>query len=119
VTNVVRLRELLKTQSMSAQASVYYDRGVGTGALERIRGGAIGYGLSESIRRAYRFLSETYLPGDRVFIFGFSRGAYTARSLVGMVTAAGLLRRENCTPNLEASAWFHYRASPKGRAPAV
>ena len=53
----------------------------------------------------YKFLSYYYNEGDQVFIFGFSRGAYTARSLVGYIHSAGLLLRDNCTEILENTAW--------------
>jgi uncharacterized protein (DUF2235 family) len=60
---------------------VFYERGVGTGPFrDRIKGGSFGDGLAGNIRRAYKFLSFSYQPGDHIFIFGFSRGAYTARS---------------------------------------
>ena len=70
---------------------IYYERGVGTGAFDQFRGGAFGEGLTQNIRHAYKFLSFWYEPGDEIFIYGFSRGAYTARSLVGYLGAAGLL----------------------------
>jgi hypothetical protein len=99
---------------------VFYERGVGTGAfLDRFTGGALGKGLSRNIRRAYKFLSFHYVPGDKIFIFGFSRGAFTARSLVGYVHAAGLLTRDNCTPELEEKAWSFYRTSPNDRSPGA
>jgi hypothetical protein len=99
---------------------VFYERGVGTGAfLNRFVGGALGKGLSQNIRRAYKFLSFHYKPGDQVFIFGFSRGAFTARSLVGYVHAAGLLKRDDCTQELEQKAWEFYRCSPNDRLPGV
>jgi hypothetical protein len=99
---------------------VFYERGVGTGAfLNRFFGGALGKGLSRNIRRAYKFLSFHYQPGDQVFIFGFSRGAFTARSLVGYIHAAGLLKRDDCTPELEQRAWEFYRTSPNDRLPGV
>jgi hypothetical protein len=99
---------------------VFYERGVGTGPLlDRVKGGSFGDGLSGNIRRAYKFLSFYYEPGDKIFIFGFSRGAYTARSLVGYIAAAGLLRRENCTPQLEATAWGYYRTAPNDRLPGI
>jgi Uncharacterized alpha/beta hydrolase domain (DUF2235) len=97
---------------------VFYERGVGTG-LDWLRGGALGDGLDNNIRRAYKFLSYYYEPGDKIFIFGFSRGAYTARSLVGFIAAAGLLRRENCTADHERAAWTYYRTSPNDRLPGV
>jgi Uncharacterized alpha/beta hydrolase domain (DUF2235) len=99
---------------------VFYERGVGTGPLlDRIKGGSFGDGLGGNIRRAYKFLSFYYEKGDQVFIFGFSRGAYTARSLVGYIAAAGLLRRETCTPILETKAWNYYRTAPNDRMPGV
>lgn len=95
---------------------VYYDRGVGTGPLlDPIKGGVFGDGLDEKIREAYRFLSSWYRPGDEIFIFGFSRGAYTARSLAGYLETVGLLRCEHCTTEIEARAWKYYRTSPGDR----
>ena len=97
---------------------VYYERGVGTGAFDRFRGGAFGEGLTQNIRHAYKFLSFWYEPGDEIFIYGFSRGAYTARSIVGYLGSAGLLRRDNCNEELEALAWRYYRTPPNDRMPA-
>jgi uncharacterized protein (DUF2235 family) len=75
---------------------IYYHRGVGTGPwYDRFVGGAFGVGLSDNIRHAYRFLVETFEPGDEIFLFGFSRGAYTARSLAGLIRNSGLLRRQH------------------------
>jgi uncharacterized protein (DUF2235 family) len=73
---------------------VYYQPGVGTGRWNRIRGGAFGWGLSRNIRDAYLYLVENYAPGDELFFLGFSRGAYTARSLAGLIRNCGLLHRE-------------------------
>ena len=98
---------------------VFYERGVGTGSLDRIRGGGFGVGLDLNIRRAYRFLSFHYLPGDEIFIFGFSRGSYTARSLTGYLGAVGLLRCETCTQDRERLAWSFYRTPPDDRLPGV
>lgn len=99
---------------------VFYERGVGTGPfLDRFKGGSFGMGLSGNIRRAYKFLSFHYKKGDHVFIFGFSRGAYTARSLVGFIAAAGLLKRDACTPELETKAWEYYRTAPNDRMPGI
>jgi uncharacterized protein (DUF2235 family) len=69
----------------------WYDAGVGTKWYERIVGGAFGLGLSLNLREGYHALAEAYEDGDQVFILGFSRGAYTARSLVGMIRNSGLL----------------------------
>src|SRR5262245_47410193 len=89
-TNVVKLYYCLK-QDPDLQV-VYYHPGVGTmeppGALSewskkmtRLCGLAFGYGLERDIADAYTFLMNAYRPGDRVFLFGFSRGAYTARAV--------------------------------------
>jgi hypothetical protein len=99
---------------------VCYQRGVGTGTfLDRIFGGALGDGLEKHVREAYKFLSFYYLPGDEIFIFGFSRGSYTARSLVGLIGAAGLLRAKFCTPELEQKVWDFYRTEPNDRSPGI
>lgn len=80
---------------------LYYDEGVGNGLLDGVTGGGFGIGLEENVREAYNWLIEhfndsgsgaTYLA-DEIFIFGFSRGAYTARSLAGFIGRCGLLRR--------------------------
>jgi uncharacterized protein (DUF2235 family) len=95
---------------------IYYERGVGTGGfLDLYLGGAFGAGLSQNIQRAYRFLSQNFEAGDEVFIFGFSRGSYTARSLIGFINAVGLLKRDFCTPENESRAWYYYRKSPADR----
>jgi uncharacterized protein (DUF2235 family) len=73
---------------------LHYLRGVGTGRLDRLLGGAFGLGLSRHVREGYRFLVECGAPGDEVFLLGFSRGAYTARSLAGLIRNAGILRAE-------------------------
>jgi len=55
--------------------------------------GATGQGLSENVREAYAFISNNYEPGDEIFLLGFSRGAYTARSIAGLIGAVGLLTK--------------------------
>jgi len=77
----------------------FYLAGVGTGVLDGLTGGGFGFGLEENVRKAYDWLIENYNDGDdpdeadEIYIFGFSRGAYTARSLVGFISTCGLLRR--------------------------
>ena len=92
-TNVVRLSELLATGSDGGeQPKPFYDPGVGAHALDRLSGGMFGYGLSKNIRDGYGWLAENFRPGDELFLFGFSRGAYTARSLAGLIRKCGILR---------------------------
>jgi uncharacterized protein (DUF2235 family) len=76
-----------------SEVLLFYDQGVGTDWFSRLVGGAAGVGLSDNVRDAYHFLAHNYIPGSEIYIFGFSRGAYTARSLCGFVKAAGLLVR--------------------------
>jgi len=76
------------------QQLVYYDSGVGTGSLnflEKKRQGAIGDGLGVNVIEAYNFIVLNYSPGDEIFCFGFSRGAYTARAVAGLVADIGIL----------------------------
>jgi uncharacterized protein (DUF2235 family) len=88
-TNVWRMKSLFASGS---DQICYYSAGVGTLFGQRLIGGMWGYGLDDEVLRAYAWLIEHYDPGDRLFIFGFSRGAYTARSLAGLISKCGLLK---------------------------
>lgn len=95
-TNVVKLALAIAPQdSGGVEQRVFYHLGVGTTRGERIRGGGFGVGLSRGVRECYRWLVENYEPGDRLFFFGFSRGAFTARSAAGLVRNSGILRRQH------------------------
>lgn len=77
------------------QQVMYYDPGVGTqGGVDKIVGGGLGEGIDVNIKELYTFLAINYDEGDEVYLFGFSRGSYTVRSLCGMIYEAGLLRRD-------------------------
>ena len=103
-TNVTQLCELL-TPVLNNQL-LYYDPGVGnpgqlpgaswgdsiSRSYERLHGLVFGKGIYENIAECYRFLMRNWLPGDEIFMFGFSRGAFTARSVGGLVTQFGILR---------------------------
>ncbi|PVB61237.1 DUF2235 domain-containing protein [Labrenzia sp. 011] len=93
-TNVVKIHAAISGKDASGvPQETYYHAGVGTegGWWRRLLGGGIGAGLDRNIKSAYRWLAGIYQPGDRLFLFGFSRGAYTVRSLAGMISACGLL----------------------------
>jgi uncharacterized protein (DUF2235 family) len=77
-------------------------------------GGAFGSGLTETIEEAYRFLVFTYAPGDEVHLFGFSRGAFTARSLAGMIRNCGILERAQAAAIPEALALYRARSAKAG-----
>ena len=94
VTNVKRLYDALADKDYSGNEQWrYYGPGVGTegGLAARLTGGALGVGLDGNIMAAYDWLTTRYEPGDRIALFGFSRGAYTVRSLAGMIAACGLI----------------------------
>ena len=91
-TNVWRSRLLVSDTDAEGNAQEpYYEVGVGTKRLERLRGGALGQGLDANVRHAYQWLMSRYEEGDKIYLFGFSRGAYTARSLAGLISKCGLL----------------------------
>lgn len=92
-TNVWRLKALCADRSTDGLRQVaHYSRGVGTTFGEKVRGGLFGVGIDRNVAAAYECLVETYEPADEIFIFGFSRGAYTARSLAGFIALCGLLK---------------------------
>ncbi|HEY1589603.1 MAG TPA: DUF2235 domain-containing protein, partial [Rhodanobacter sp.] len=79
--------------STGVEQLVNYIPGVGVASgWVHLLGGAFGYGLSGNVLRGYRRLCETWQPGDELYLFGFSRGAYTARSLAGLIRKCGLLK---------------------------
>jgi len=103
--------------SLKPQVALY-DDGVGSEDFKplRILGGAAGYGLSKNVRQLYKELSRVYDDGDKIYLFGFSRGAFTVRSLVGMISTCGLVNPKHA-PSAEAlerlvqRAYSAYRAS--------
>ncbi|AZG44508.1 DUF2235 domain-containing protein [Gordonia insulae] len=94
ISNIEKIARAIRTRAGDGTMQlVHYCNGVGTGAtwFDRVIGGAFGRGLDLTLIDAYRFLALNYEPGDEIFVFGFSRGAYTARSLTDMVGTVGLL----------------------------
>ena len=79
----------------------------------KIFGGAFGLGIDEKIEEAYIFLCLNYEPGDEIYLFGFSRGAYTVRSLAGLISYCGLLQRPDI--NYTAKAYKIYRIRTNGK----
>ncbi len=95
-TNVVKIAQIIKPIAQNGTPQlIHYQPGLGTkpDEFDRITGGALGWGIDTAIQEAYRFLCFNYEPGDEIYLFGFSRGAYTVRSLAGFLYCAGLLRR--------------------------
>jgi len=104
-TNVVKMAQAIKlVGDRGIPQILYYDQGIGTKSigiqhsiidfLTRIVGGGLGLGIDQKIQTAYRFLCLNYQPGDEIYLFGFSRGAYTVRCLSGLIYNSGLLHRK-------------------------
>ena len=123
-TNIVRLRDLIlpkaETNGKEIIQHVFYDSGVGTGGstTKRSFDGATGNGLEDIVRGAYRQICYRYTEGMEIYVFGFSRGAFSARSLVGYINAAGLLKAEHCSTQQEKKTWEFYRKARRYRIPA-
>lgn len=93
-TNVVLAAASIERQARDGVVQIiHYDEGVGTGRLEKMTGGVLGVGLVVNVREAYRFLIFNYDPGDEIYVFGFSRGAFSARTFIGFVRHVGPLSR--------------------------
>lgn len=114
-TNVVRLSQcILPYDADGNTQQVIYSPGVGSGRgnnkmgrmADRILGGALGWGLTDIIEEAYRNLVFAYEPGDEIYIFGFSRGGFAARSLAGLIRASGIAPRAHLKRIPEAMARY-------------
>lgn len=93
-TNVVLTAASVEREARDGTVQImHYDEGVGTGRLDKVTGGVFGAGLVSNVREAYRFLIFNYDPGDEIYVFGFSRGAFSARTFVGFVRHVGTLSR--------------------------
>ncbi len=135
VTNVVKFAQAIKTTAADGTKQVvYYNSGVGSGGkLDRILGGVFGFGLQGNVKRGLAFLCLNYEgpddeqreartihldgvdydDGDEIYLFGFSRGAYSARALCGVIGGAGIPRQMDFH-ELE-KVWTHYRLKPELR----
>lgn len=105
-TNVFKLYEAVdiqghKTAPLTPQVA-FYDDGVGTAnAFARVVGGAFGWGFSRNVKKMYRELVNVYEPGDKIFLFGFSRGAYTIRALAAFIQFYGVLDQKHYSRKLQ------------------
>ena len=123
-TNVAKLdcgKKVVTQAFIKARATdgtvqnVHYHDGVGADGdlVTKVLGGAVGLGLKKIIQDAYGFVVADYESGDEIYIFGFSRGAYAARALAGLIGASGIQRCED--PGEFEVAWSHYRVAPSAR----
>ncbi|MFC9823068.1 phospholipase effector Tle1 domain-containing protein [Streptomyces erythrochromogenes] len=108
-TNIWRMNLLTALHEAETPQLAFYHQGFGRDVSDRLRG-AFGKGINGSVRNCYSWIMENYRPGDQMFIFGFSRGAYIARSLAGFIERCGLLRPG--TPLTVREVFERYRTVP-------
>ena len=93
-THVLKMARSVRPKVSGVEQVAFYDWGVGTDR-KKLAGGISGAGIDKNIMDCYRFIVHNYNPGDKLYFFGFSRGAYTVRSLAGFIRNSGLLKREH------------------------
>lgn len=99
---------------MSAQVSVFYEAGVQWQNWGTTPDVMMGRGINRQIRRAYGYLASRYHPGDKIFLIGYSRGAYAVRSLAAVIDMVGLVKAEHATVRNIRTAYRHYECNPNG-----
>lgn len=115
-TNVLCLARAIKPVSRDGiPQQVFYDWGLGS-YHDRVVAGATGKGLHKNIMDGYRYIVQNYSPGDELFLFGFSRGAYTIRSLCGMINNCGIVKRPDA--RLIQAAFDHYKRPGRSCKPS-
>lgn len=111
-TNTGLIYKLLREQMGLPNLSVRYEAGIQWRNWQATRDVIEGRGINRQIRRSYGALASRYRSGDRIFLVGYSRGAYAVRSLAGLIDRIGLLRQEHATERNVTLAYRHYRQSP-------
>nr|WP_298685625.1 DUF2235 domain-containing protein [uncultured Dongia sp.] len=112
-TNIIRLFQAIGDEQSGADDQLkFYDMGVGTDDRTKLRGGLFGAGLDENVRQGYAWLCRNFVSkgvnqdgfdnGPEIYLFGFSRGAFTARSLGGLINRCGLVKAEHLKPTITA-----------------
>ncbi len=103
-------------REMGPSVSVYYEAGIQLLSWKHSLDVLMGKGINRQIRRAYGYLASRYRPGDRVFLIGYSRGAYAVRSLAGAIDMVGLVRAEHANVRNIRNAYRHYECTPDSDA---
>ena len=114
-TNVLKLARAIKQPvAKGTPQQVFYDWGVGS-YDDKIIGGVTGKGLHKNILDCYRYIVHNYSPGDELYLFGFSRGAYTIRALCGLINNCGIVKKSYA--RFIQKAFDHYKNRDKGYEP--
>jgi uncharacterized protein (DUF2235 family) len=114
-TNVLLTAQSVLPRSQDTTQLIYYDEGVGTdGGIDYWKGGILEEGLLQNLSEGYQNLIFNYTPGDEIFVFGFSRGAFTARSFCGLLSNSGILDRRHASKAREAVDLYRSRDNTPG-----
>ncbi len=116
VSNAGLAYGLIAEGPLRPDRTVYYEPGVQWTGWRHLGDVAQGRGINRQILRAYGHLASHYRPGDRIFLMGYSRGAFAVRSLAGVIDRVGLLRHDAATERQVRLAFRHYRLNPDGAA---
>ena len=106
-TNVLKLARAITPRSADRKQHVFYDWGLDS-YHSGITAGATGSGIHKNILDGYRYIVQNYAEGDQIYLFGFSRGAYTVRALCGLINNCGIIKRNDA--NLITHAWEIYKS---------
>ena len=112
-TNVLQMARAVRPVANGVEQVAFYDWGVGTDR-KKLAGGISGAGIDKNIMDCYRFIVHNYNKGDKLFFFGFSRGAYTVRSLAGFIRNCGLIKREHADKIPAAYRLYRKRSKLSG-----
>lgn len=115
-THAGKTFRLMQEMARKHPISLHYEAGIQWQGLRRAVDVMAGVGINRQIRRAYGVIASRYRPGDRIFLFGYSRGAYAVRSLAGVIDRIGLLKADCATERYVRLAYRHYRRGPDSRA---
>ena len=113
-TNVLKLAWAIRPKWRDLKQQVFYDWGLGS-YHERFVTGATGRGIHKNIVDGYRYIVQNYTPNDRIYLFGFSRGAYTVRALCGLINNCGIVKRAHA--KLIEQAWKIYKRKSSRKLP--
>lgn len=113
-SNVLKIARAIKPETPEFKQHVFYDWGLGS-YHNSISAGVMGNGIHKNILDGYRYIVQNYAPGDKIYLFGFSRGAYTVRALCGLINNCGIVKRPHAY--LIEQAWQIYKSGSKKNHP--
>lgn len=113
-TNVLKIARAITPKAQGVAQHVFYDWGLGS-YHNSISAGLTGKGIHKNILDGYRYIVQNYAPGNKIYLFGFSRGAYTVRALCGLINNCGIVKRPDA--KLIENAWKIYKSNKEKYAP--